>query len=103
MRGRFYRTFVIPLLISFFSVTPWYLFSKFVLKLEINLEAFAVLIVVLSSVPLVLLNRWKEKVPDAKEQERRIIKVFTTYGKGLALIVSVQCLMIILLILLILI
>ena len=100
MPRRFYRIFVTPLLISLFSVTPWYLFAKLVLKLEIQLEAFAVLIAFLSYVPLALVNRWKEKMPDAREQERRVAEVFTTYGKGLALMVSIQGLIVLLLILL---
>ena len=85
MHGRFFRIYVTPLLSGFIIVFPWYLFLKYVLKLDSHIELLAILLGLCLFFVFSVINRWKEKVPDKKEHERVAEKYLTYYGKAVVL------------------
>ena len=89
MGHRLIRIYITPLLVSCSAVFPWYLFARFVLKLDLNLEALSIGIAMLAYIPLVVVRRWEEGVR-AEERERVVEKYATLYGKTVALWVSIQ-------------
>ena len=93
MTHRFFRIFVIPFLIPCPGVLLWYLFAKFVLKLNLPLEAYSAGAVALIYIPLVVIN-WGSEGLGAEERERAAAKYLTLYGKAIALWVSIQFLIV---------
>ena len=89
MHGRFFRIYVTPLLSGFIIVFPWYLFLKYVLKLDSHIELLAILLGLCLFFVFSVINRWKEKVPDKKEHERVAEKYLPYYGKAVVLKTSV--------------
>jgi hypothetical protein len=90
MHSRFLRIYVTPLIASFIGVFPWYLFLKYVLKFDSHLELLAISLGLWFFFGFYMVERWKEKVPDKKERERVAEKLFTQYGKAVALKTSVS-------------
>ena len=101
MTHRLIHVYVTPLLVSCSGVIPWYLFARFVLKLDLNLEALSIGIAMLFYIPYVATLRWAEGVRE-EERERVVVKYFTLYGKTVALWVSIQFLVFFLAVLLLL-
>ncbi len=95
------KIFLIPFLICCFAIIPWYLFAKYILKLNFNLEIFAILSFALFYFPIVFINIWKIKYPDPNKQAKQIHKFSIFYGKSFALIVSIQFFVVVMLLLLI--
>ena len=93
MTHRLFRIFVIPLLIPCPGVLLWYLFSKFVLKLNLPLEAYSAGLVALIYIPLVVIS-WRSEGVGAEGRERAVAKYMTLYGKAIALWVSIQFLIV---------
>ncbi|MFH2044279.1 MAG: hypothetical protein ABIK92_03930 [Pseudomonadota bacterium] len=99
MSNIYLKVFIKSFIISIIAVLPWYLLIRFVLEWELNVEAFSILLFILLYFPLVLISAWKIKSSKVKEREEQINKLYIGYGKGFALIVSFQFLVVILLLL----
>ena len=101
MKKEFLKIYIYPLIVLLASWIPWYLFARFVLKIDMDkfilqsfggtaanvkgFKIFFVLICVTIYVCWVFLNNWKKKDP-----ERRLAEFFISYGKIFALIISIQ-------------
>ncbi len=89
------------------SFVPWYLFAKYILKIDFdsllyqaleckaefcvrNFKLFFISVIMLIYLLWVGLNAWRENALNEKEKEERTIKFFLSYGKVLAAIVILQ-------------
>ncbi len=107
MDKKFLKIYVYPIITILFSILPWYLFVKYVLKIELyelfgyetassftNFRVFSCLILMFVYILWVNLNIKIERAKDDKEREMMISKWFLGYGKAFAVIISIQFLIV---------
>ena len=103
------KIYLIPLVIIFLSILPWWAFAKYILKFNFisflststnssNKKVIIFLLVFISTgyIGWVFLNMWFENSNSIGEKEKKIEKFFLVYGKTFAGIVFGQFLFIIL-------
>jgi hypothetical protein len=99
MRENYKKILIKPFLVCFFSILPWYVLAKYILKLGVNVEVYSGIVLVIFFLTLVVINLLAKKAPVKKDVEKTINKFLYFYRNGLLLIVSIQFLIVVLLLL----
>ena len=98
---RIFKIYIYPLLILVISLIPWYLFARFVLKLDLDqyvlqisdgsessargFKLFFLVSYIISYILFVFTLKYIEKAP-----EQRLVNFFLSYGKSFAIFVSIS-------------
>lgn len=86
-----------PVALPVVAITPWWAFSKFVLKLNMseykNLGYFLFLVFFTCGIAITF---WYRKIAGSRNEQNLIEKIFTGYGKAFAFTIGCQFFLIIL-------
>ncbi len=113
MNNKVLKIYIYPLLTIILSIIPWYLLTKFVLKIDFdsflyqalecktgtcvrNFKIFCISVLTLVYLFWVGFSIWLEKAPNEKEKVERAHKFFLSYGKTIVVIVVLEFALIVL-------
>ena len=86
-----------PLILPIFAIIPWWVFAKFVLKLNMSeYRIFGYFIFLTFFAAGVAITIWNTKAVNQKKEEILLERISTGWGKAMAFIVGLQFLLIIL-------